>query len=43
MHPYFKILYDADFLWIDDVKVCPERGKVEGDVSPSFADFRNDG
>jgi len=41
MHPYLKILYDTDMLWIYDVKVCPKRGKVEGDVSPPFTDFRN--
>ena len=41
VHPYFKILYDTDFLWVYDVKVRPKGGKVEGDVSPPFTEFRN--
>jgi len=42
MHPYLKILYDAEMLWVYDVEVVPKMGEVEGGVSPSSADFRND-
>jgi hypothetical protein len=42
VHPYLKILYDAEMLWVYDMEVVPKRGKVDGDVSPLSADFRND-